>query len=87
MIQDRGDDRIVEDELHSFKVEVQERCILPKSRAYILRQRYTEKGSFSIKEAYDIRTRNQEGEDEIWKKVWETNPWPKISTFCQIVVK
>ena len=45
------------------------------------------KGSFSIKEDYNIKIRNRVEEDEIWEKIWSTNPWPKVATFCWLVVK
>ena len=44
MIQDRGDDQISEDELRSFKAELQERCILPKYGQDTLQWGYTQKG-------------------------------------------
>ena len=39
-----------------------------------LRWGYSQKGTFSIKEAYNIKIRCQEEEDEIWKKIWTSNP-------------
>ena len=87
MIPDRRDERISDEDLRAFKNELQERCILQKGMEETLRWGYTQKGSFSIKEAYNIKIRNQAEEDEIWEKIWLANPWPKVATFCWLVVK
>ena len=42
---------------------------------------------FSIKKAYKIKIRGQIEEDEIWDKVWTSNPWPKVAIFCWLVVR
>ena len=53
----------------------------------ILRWGYTNWGSFSIKEAYNIRLGNHEKDDGIWKKIWTLNLWPKVALFVWLVVK
>ena len=46
-----------------------------------------ERGSFSTKEAYNIRIGNQADEEGIWRKIWASNPWPKVALFTWMVVK
>ena len=46
-----------------------------------LRWGFSNRGSFSIKESYNIRIGNQEEEDGIWRKLGNTNPWPKVAIF------
>ena len=60
---------------------LQERFVHIKEGSDILRWGYNQKGTFSIKEAYDIRSSNGEAKDLVWKKIWETNPWSKVSIF------
>ena len=76
-----SDERISKEYLRAFKNELQEQCILHKDEEDTLWWGYTQKGSFSIKEGYNIRIRRQELEDEIWTKKCLTNPWPKVATF------
>ena len=76
---------ISEDCLNSFKLELQEHCIMHSEEEDILQWGYLQKGTFSIKEAYDIRIRRQEEEDQIWSKIWKTNPWPKVVSLCWLV--
>ena len=53
----------------------------------ILRWGYTDRGSFSIKEAYNIRLGNQVEDDGTWKKIWTSNLWPKVALFVWLVVR
>ena len=48
----------------------------------VLRWGYLEKGTFNIKEAYNIRIGNDDEEREIWTKIWTLNLWPKVATFA-----
>eukprot|EP00253_Pinus_taeda_P029818 PITA_29818 len=54
----------------------------------ILRWGKTMRGSFTIKEAYFLTTRqNQDEEDQDWKKIWEGKWWPKVTIFAWLVRK
>ena len=76
-----------EEDLHSFQADLQDIFIHVQAGPDILRWGYNKKGSFSIKDAYDILSRNREVVDGIWKKIWETNPWLKIAILCWIIVR
>lgn len=46
------------------------------------------KGTFTIKEAYHLTT--QQGQDEsapIWKQIWQSKWWPKVTLFLWLVGK
>ena len=45
------------------------------------------KGSFSVKEAYSIRILRNVVNDDIWKKTWTANLWPKVALFVWLVVR
>eukprot|EP00253_Pinus_taeda_P025221 PITA_25221 len=54
----------------------------------ILRWGKTMRGSFTVKEAYFLTTRqNQDEEDQDWKKIWEGKWWPKVTIFAWLVRK
>ena len=42
---------------------------------------------FNIKEAYNIQIGNHTEDEEIWKKIWTLNFWPKVATFSWMIVK
>ena len=45
-------------------------------------------GRFNIKEAIGIMNENHRQEkEEKWTKIWGGNWWPKIATFCCLVIK
>ena len=48
---------------------------------------YTNQGSFSINEAYNIRLGNHAEVDGIWNKIWTVNLWPKVTLFVWLVVR
>ena len=63
------------------------RFIRVKEGPDILKWVYMDRGSFSIKEAYDIRLGNQMEADETWKNIWTSNQWPKVVLFVWLVVR
>ena len=47
-----------------------------------LRRGYFPKGSFTMKEAYDLWTRDDtKPMDQKWQKLWKEKIWPKLSIF------
>ena len=49
---------------------------------------YTQKGFFTMKEAYDIMTGADKNlKDQKWKKLWKTKLCPKITIFSWLVLK
>ena len=70
----------------TFQEEILNRFIKLKKGLDVLRWGYTDRGMFSIKEAYNIRIRNRGGEEETWKKIWTLNLWPKVGLFAWLVV-
>ena len=57
----------------SFQEEIHQRFIRVREGPDILRWGYKEKGSFSIKEAYNLKIGQQRDEEGIWKKIWTSN--------------
>jgi hypothetical protein len=58
------------------------RKILNQQGNDILRWGHTSTGTFNIQEAYRLKAGHDSLPTEaIWSKIWETNSWPKISTF------
>ena len=54
---------------------------------YKLRWGYRTKGSFTIKEAYDLwKGVDNQPVDQKWKKLWKKKMWPKICIFCWLVM-
>ena len=52
----------------------------------ILRWRYKSSGTYTVKEVYSLSTANQKEPHLInWRKVWNPNIWPKISTFLWLL--
>ena len=87
MIPVNHDAQISAEDIRALENELQEHNILTKNGDDTLRWGYSQKENFSIKEAYNIKIRGQQEEDEIWKKVWNSNPWPKVATLCWLVVR
>ena len=75
------------DDTRAFGEELQDRYVRIRDGVDRLIWGYSQKETFSIKEAYNIKIRGQTEEDEIWGKVWASNPWSKMATFCWIVVR
>ena len=80
-------DQIPEADIKALEEELNTCIIGVKEGADRLRWGYSQKGMFSIKEAYNIKIRGQAEDDDIWAKVWTSNPWPKVSIFCWLVVR
>jgi len=52
----------------------------------ILISRHTAKGTFTMKEAYDLQMGHDLGAKSlIWKKIWKGGWWPKVSHFLWLV--
>ena len=67
-------DQISEVNIKAIGEELQDRYVRIKDGADRLRWGYSQKGMFSIKETYNIKIRGHMEEDEIWGKVWTSNP-------------
>ena len=74
-------------DIKSLEEELNSRVIHVKEGVDRIRWGYSQKGMFSIKEAYNIKIRGQAEEDEIWEKVWTSNPWPKVAICCWLFVR
>ena len=74
-------------EWDAFQEEILNPFIRIKEGPDIMRWGYIDKGTFSIKEVYNIRIRNQIEEEETWKKIWTLNLWPKVGLFTWLLVK
>ena len=70
----------------AFQEELSKRFIKAKNGPDVLIWGYATRGSFSIKEAYNIRITRRAAEDDIWKKIWAVNLWPKVALFVWLVV-
>ena len=71
----------------AFQEEILNRFIRVKEGPDILRWGYIDKGTFSIKKAYNIQIGNLIKEEGTWKKIWTLNKWPKVGLFTWLVVK
>eukprot|EP00253_Pinus_taeda_P007926 PITA_07926 len=68
--------------------EMELRKIRNRTGEDILRWGKTMRGSFTVKEAYFLSTRqNQDAEEQDWKKLWESKWWPKVTIFTWLVRK
>lgn len=46
------------------------------------------KGTFTIKESYDLKAeQEQDGQALLWKKIWKGGWWPKVTHFLWLVCK
>ena len=61
--------QIEEDVWKAFQEEMRGRSIRPSEGHDVLRWGYSDKGVFNIKEAYNIRIRNDVVVGELWKKI------------------
>ena len=61
------------DDWGAFQEEMLKGFIKIKEGLDILRWGYTDRGSFSIKESYNIRLGNHVEDDRIWKMIWVSN--------------
>ena len=80
-------EQVSDQEWEAFHEELNKRFIKVQEGPDILRWGYTTKGSFSIKEAYSIRISRNAVTDDIWKKRWTANLWPKVALFFWLVVR
>eukprot|EP00253_Pinus_taeda_P030337 PITA_30337 len=68
--------------------EMELRKIRSRTGEDVLRLGKTMRGSFTVKEAYFLSTRqNQDEEEQDWKKLWEGKCWPKVTIFTWLVRK
>lgn len=75
-----------EEQKTTFTKEMNSRKIMNREGNDILRWGKETKGTFTIKEAYKLKTYQEQGEDEqIWKKIWSTKWWPKVKLFAWLV--
>ena len=58
----------------AFQEEMSKRFIKVQEGPDVLRWGYTNRGSFNIKESYNIRLGHHVDVDDIWKKIWTINP-------------
>ena len=70
----------------AFQEELSKRFIKIQEGPDVLRWGYTTRGSFNIKEAYNIRITHCAMVDDIWKKIWAVNLLPKVSLFVWLDV-
>lgn len=61
--------------------ELQKRRIRYTEGQDLLRWGYTQRGSFTTKEAYKIKFQDDASQDPIWGRVWTPGIWPKVSIF------
>ena len=80
-------DFMSEEDWEAFQEELNKRFIKAQEGPNILRWGYSSKGSFRIKEAYSIRIARNVAMDDIWKKIWAINLWPKVALFVCLVVR
>ena len=80
-------DQILKAELKALEEDLNTHVIKVKEGVDRLKWGYSQRGMFSIKEAYNIKMRGQAEDDDIWAKVWTSNPWPKVAIFCWLVVR
>ena len=76
-----------EEDWDAFQEELNKRFIKVQDGPDILRWGYSNKGSFSVKENYSIRIARNAMNDDIWKKNWIANLWPKVSLFVWLVIR
>ena len=76
-----------EEDWEAFHEELNKLFIKAQEGPDISRWGYSSKGSFSIKEAYSIRISRNAAIDDIWKKIWTVNLWPKVALFVWLVVR
>eukprot|EP00253_Pinus_taeda_P021717 PITA_21717 len=72
-----------EDQKTTFRKEIDSRKIKKREGRDILRWGKETKGIFTIKEAYKVKTQQDQGEEEQkWKRIWRKKWWPKIKLFA-----
>ena len=76
-----------EKDWEAFQEELNKRFMKAQEGPDILRWGYSSKGSFSVKEAYSIRISRNAATDDIWKKIWAVNLWPKVALFVWLVAR
>eukprot|EP00253_Pinus_taeda_P012904 PITA_12904 len=79
---------ITRDIEEGYLCEMDLRKIRHRTGEDILRWGKTMKGSYTVKEAYFLSTRqNQEDEEQDWKKIWDAKWWPIVTIFTWLVRK
>ena len=54
----------------------------------VIRWGYSNKGTFSIKEAIHLQQDGSEvPQDDKWRKIWQHKFWPKIALFCWLLIR
>ena len=76
-----------EEDWEVFHEEMNKCFIKAQEGPDILRWGYSPRGSFSVKEAYSIRISRNAVSDDIWKKIWIVNLWPKVALFVWLVAR
>ena len=76
-----------EEDWEAFHEELRKFFIKAQEGLDILRWGYSSRGSFSVKEAYSIRILRNATMDDIWKKIWTVNLWPKVALFAWLVAR
>ena len=74
--------RVGQEVLQAFTDTIKERVIRAPGGHDVLRWGYSQKGVFSIKEAYNLVNQRTRDQNPLWMQVWTLNPWPKVATFC-----
>jgi hypothetical protein len=74
--------------LQPWQEATTQRKVRIREGSNILRWGHSPLGSFSIKEAYNLKAKfHLQPKDNIWKIVWHSHFWPKISTFLWLLVQ
>ena len=82
------DETIDEDQKEILIKELETRKIKKSTGPDILRWGKATKGTFTVKEAYNLATRREEEEEgKDWKQLWRSKWWPKVIIFAWIVGK
>ena len=76
-----------EEDWGAFQEELNKRFVKFQERPDILQWGYSSKGSFSVKEAYNIKMSRNVAMDKIWEKNWAVNLWPKVALFVWLVAQ
>jgi ribonuclease HI len=73
-------------ELRPWQDEMSKRKIPKLTGEDILRWGYSPRGTFSIREAYHIKTQSDPlPTRKVWSKIWDLKHWPKITLFLWLV--
>ena len=71
-----------------YDKEMRTRKITIKTGPDILRWGHSTKGTFTIKEAYELKEdQEHDRQAQVWKKNWKFRCWPKVAHFLWLVSK